>query len=186
MDRFAFGVEFRPTPEDFAEYAHSQGVEPKIISFILSHPEFLFTADPPTSRKFASPRSWFELSRALKEGFPKEVAVGVVGEEAGSRFIDAWPILGMSASDLMRRKPKTTKDQVVIASALARYEPDDKILRFVEDALHRDAQFCYFKSLYIFHRSAMVKLLRSRHPLVDEVAKEILSILEGKDETEEE
>jgi len=182
MDRFDFGLEFRPTPEDFAEYAHSQGVDSKVIAFVLSHPEYLFTSEPPTSRKFASPRSWFSLSRALQRGFPKDVAIGVVGEEAGSRFIDAWPILGLGPKDLLRHKPQSAKDQVVIASALARYTPDEEILAFVERELHEDAQFCYFKSLYIFHRDAMIKLLREQNRLVTELSRKILDILEGKED----
>lgn len=177
MDRFKLAVHFRPTPEDFAKYARDQGIEPKIISFILSHPDYLFTEEPPTSRKFPSPRSWFALSENLKY-FPIDIAVGVVGEEAGAKIIDAWDLLGVGVKELLKKKLESIKDQVVVSATLARYKPTEEVLDFVHGKLELDAQFCYYKSLAIFRREDFKKLLMKQDPRLLELADEIIRQVE--------
>ena len=174
MDRFDLFVEFTPTLEDFTKYAISQQLDNRIITFLASYgSDYLYTPDPGPSQKFPSPRSWFSLDRALKAGFSIEVAPGVVGVDAGSKIVDAWPFLSQSLDNLLSRDfaDADLKDQVAAAAFLSAYKPTDRILVTVKK-LNPDARACYFKLVLTRFPDQVTFLYRNRHmkEIVDELA----------------
>jgi len=179
MDRFNVAVEYRPTVEDFIRYATAQGVSSKISAFLLSYKEYLYDADPPTSQKFHSPRSWFNLDKVLKAGYDIHVAVGVVGKAAGTKFIDSYPILGKSVNELLRMKPESEKDRVVLAAALSRHKPNPRILDFVAKNLHPEAQMAYVTGSITFHFDAIMQL--AEHPILAKITDELVKKMQGKE-----
>ena len=178
MDRFDIAVEFSPTMEDFIQYASSQNVSSKISAFLLAYPEYLYDPDPPTSQKFPSPRSWFSLHKVLAAGYDIRVAVGVVGINAGTKFIDSYPLLGKSINDLLKTKPESVKDQVVIAAALSRHKPNVKVLDFVAKKLNAEAQMCYVMGEMAFNFDDIYKL--ADHPILSKITDELIKKMEGK------
>ncbi|RLI41407.1 hypothetical protein DRO59_07030 [Candidatus Bathyarchaeota archaeon] len=178
MDRFDVAVEFSPTVEDFIQYATSRNVSSKISAFLLAYPEYLYDPDPSTSQKFHSPRSWFSLHRVLTAGYDIRVAVGVVGINAGTKFVDSYPILGKSINDLLKSKPESVKDQVVIAAALSRHKPNVKVLDFVAKKLNAEAQMCYVMGEMAFNFDEIYKL--ADHPTLSKITDELIKKMEGK------
>jgi len=178
MDRFDIAIEFNPTVEDFIQYATSRNVSSKISAFLIAYPEFLYDPDPPTSQKFHSPRSWFNLHKVLSAGFDLNIAVGVVGVNAGTKFIDSYPILGKCINDLLKSKPESVKDQVVIAAALSRHKPSVKVLDFVAKRLTAEAQMCYVMGEMTFNFDDIYKL--ADHPTLSRMTDELLKKMGGK------
>ena len=178
MDRFDIAIEFNPTVEDFIQYATSRNVSSKISAFLIAYPEFLYDPDPPTSQKFHSPRSWFNLHKVLSAGFDLNIAVGVVGVNAGAKFIDSYPILGKSINDLLKSKPESVKDQVVIAAALSRHKPNVKVLDFVAKRLTAEAQMCYVMGEMTFNFGDIYKL--ADHPTLSKITDGLIKKMEGR------
>ena len=174
MDRFDLFVGYTPTLEDFVKYAISQGLDNRIITFLSSYgTDYLYTPDPGTSQKFPSPRAWFSLDKALKAGFSIEVAPGVVGIDAGSKIVDAWPFLNQSLNDLLSKDftDADLKDQVAAAAFLSSYKPTDRILVTIKK-LTPDARACYFRLVLTRFPDQVKFLYRNRHmkEIVDELA----------------
>lgn len=174
MNRFDLAVEFVPTVDDFSRYAAQHNVERKIIYFLNTYQNFLYTKNPPSSMPFPSPRSWFSLDKNLKAGFGPTVAPGVVGVEAGSRLVDAWPVLDLDEKALLGKKASELKDQVMIASALTKYEPKKAHFKKLSE-FHKEAQLIYFKLQLIYHPEPLVRM--DKDPDVSAIVDQLLEAL---------
>jgi len=178
MDRFDLFIEFIPSHADFTSHAIAQHIDDRIINFIQSYGyEYLFTADPSTSSKFPSPRSWFSLDKALKAGFPIDVATGVVGIDAGARIVDSWNFLSSSLDDILGKNLESMdlKDQVAAAAFLSGYQPTDRILMGVKK-LNPDARACYFRLVLMRHPDKITWLYQNSN--MKEIVNELAAILD--------
>jgi len=96
ISRF-FVLHVNPTVDEWKEWAQINGVEPKVIDFVASYPEFLYTSSPLSLRVELrpSPRSWYKLSNVLRLLSKDEIdkygyilASAIVGAEAAKAFVE--------------------------------------------------------------------------------------------------
>ncbi|HBT40043.1 MAG: MoxR family ATPase [Pseudothermotoga sp.] len=96
ISRF-FVLHVNPTVDEWKEWAQINGVDPKVIDFIASYPEFLYTSSPLSLRVELrpSPRSWYKLSNVLRllskneiEKYAYILASAIVGAEAAKAFVE--------------------------------------------------------------------------------------------------
>jgi len=62
-----FHVQLRANPEQWLEWAYSEGLHSWITDYIEQRPDHLFSEPPKTEEPYSTPRSWHMLSDALKE-----------------------------------------------------------------------------------------------------------------------
>lgn len=62
-----FHVQLVANPEQWIEWAYTEGVHPWVIDYITQRPDHLFSEPPKTEEPYSTPRSWHMLSDALKE-----------------------------------------------------------------------------------------------------------------------
>lgn len=90
--RFSTIIELVPSLEDWCEWAISNAVDPRIISFLRSNPDYLLKPAPTLEIvNSPCPRTWANLSAWLKGGVDKDlraaVYAGAVGAEAAELFM---------------------------------------------------------------------------------------------------
>lgn len=77
---------------EWRSWAFKSGVDPRIIAYIDSKNEHLFSFDPASNAKsFATPRSWEAVSKILKSGIDESLLLGsiagAVGREIAVSFL---------------------------------------------------------------------------------------------------
>lgn len=92
-----FKIKIEPSFQEWKEFAVMAGVNPSIIAFLQSKPNFFFEEEQ-ISRPWCSPRSWTRLSKmmdsfsSLKEPLFLELVEGHVGPDAASEFTSFYRI----------------------------------------------------------------------------------------------
>lgn len=63
-------VELKPTARDWLAWAYREGIHERILQYIETRPDHLFTVPPKTEETFTSPRAWHILSDAMRSYGP--------------------------------------------------------------------------------------------------------------------
>ncbi|MBM7560399.1 AAA family ATPase [Marinitoga litoralis] len=96
MSRF-FHLSLNPDVNEWIDWAKNESVSDEVISFIKEYPEFISSGKSVSFRLDLkpSPRSWYKLSRVLKNLNEDEIkeyayilASGIVGPEAARTFVN--------------------------------------------------------------------------------------------------
>lgn len=161
MSRFDIAIHFEPEPERFINWGFESGrIDERVLAFIKANPDLLYTPDPPTTKMYPCPRAWEKLSKVLKATDNPNFATGIVGEEAGAKFIDFWPLLAMKPEEILARDPEnlTFSERVaaiyvianpLIADDLVRGVQTERLTKTLEwvDKLDPDFAFLFFRIL---------------------------------------
>ncbi len=125
-------LEVEPNLDDWVDWAHGRGVDPRLIGFLRFRPDLLFDFDPaqaPTA--FPSPRTWEFADRALaKFGDDRDLLTaalqGCVGPAAGVEaaayleHLDRLPDIDAIADGTSDAVPDGIDLQYAVAAALVR------------------------------------------------------------------
>jgi len=181
MDRFDIGIELEPTVDDWVVWARAHQIQPRIVSFLLAEPGKLYTADPPPSQKFASPRSWARLDRLMKrQGFGIDIAPGVVGPDAGAAIQNMWPLLSRPLEELLEMDCATAADEVILASALTQWDPTERILRRVLQ-LHPEPQLLYCRTVFRRMKWKEIEHFLEKVPAIESVLENLIDVIGEED-----
>jgi hypothetical protein len=125
-------LEVEPNLDDWVDWAHGRGVDPRLIGFLRFRPDLLFDFDPAqTPTAFPSPRTWEFSDRALAK-FGDDRALlsaalqGCVGPAAGIEaaayieHLDRLPDIDAIANGTSDEVPEGIDLQYAVAAALVR------------------------------------------------------------------
>jgi len=119
--------------DDWVRWAHTQGVDPRLIGFLRFRPDLLFAFDPSRQMAaFPTPRSWSYADRALRKfaDMPALLDEGLqagVGTAAGLalraylRHVDHLPDPARVLAGEIDRAPDAVELQYALATALVRH-----------------------------------------------------------------
>jgi len=127
MSRFDLAIKYEPTIDTFLNWAlKSPRFDTRVLAFLKSNPDLLYTSDPPTSEMFPCPRTWEYVSREISATNKPDKVTGIVGERAGAIFQEFWALLDRDPEEILRQDPNFMEAQELVASAfiLARYFVD--------------------------------------------------------------
>lgn len=105
-------------PKDWIDWAESNNVDQRILSFLRFRPELVMKFDPNTDDfTFACPRTWTKLSNIIKPiptselfGYRKKIINGTVSSGAGNEFVSFLKIYGeLPTIDEIIGNPTTAK-----------------------------------------------------------------------------
>ena len=164
-NRFAHLV-YEVHNDDWLDWAIKSGIETEIISFIRfrplmlnefearnnSHEEIERVKRLKDANSFATPRSWFFLSRSLAQGISKEVEYDVinsmVGEQAAAEFMGFLRYYrDLPNLDLVLMNPTQAKvptepaTLIALATGLATKATKDNMERVVKYALRMPSEY---------------------------------------------
>lgn len=131
-NRFAH-YELEADLDDWVTWAHTHGVDERLIAFLRFRPDLLFDFDPARYMvAFPSPRSWEFADRALKKFAPQPELLGealkaCVGPAAGLAcrayldHIDKLPDVAAIAAGAQTDVPRSVELQYAVSAALVRH-----------------------------------------------------------------
>ena len=125
-------LEVEPNLDDWVDWAHGRGVDPRLVGFLRFRPDLLFDFDPAqTPTAFPSPRTWEFADRALTK-FGDDRALlsaalqGCVGPAAGIEaaayieHLERLPDIDAIANGTSDAVPEGIDLQYAVAAALVR------------------------------------------------------------------
>ncbi|RLB74483.1 MAG: hypothetical protein DRH06_09605 [Deltaproteobacteria bacterium] len=180
MSRFDLAIKYEPTIDVFLDWAlKSPRFDTRVLAFLKSNPDFLYTNDPPTSEMFPCPRTWEYVSREISATNKPDKVPGIVGERAGRIFQEFWTLLDRNPEDILSQSPDSLEPQELVAAAfiLARYyvekwgneKKESQILKFVHK-FPKDILFLFARTVTAKLSMKFIRKLQNKaeyRPIVD-------------------
>jgi len=166
MGRIETMLKYEPSIATFTDWAMKQfdRFDTRVISFLKTNPDLLYTEDPAPTTKYASPRNWEHLSKNVKKLNSPKYATGIVGESAGSLFEDYWDYLNEKPENILKSTPKDGKEHVIYSIILGEEyvrtkdeKLKDQILLYVQEKVSPDAALLFSRHVASYDITSFVK-----------------------------
>lgn len=181
-----------PTVEEWSQWAAEEGIDPRIIAFLLWRKDYLFTYTPDMSEEIFAmpcPRTWEFVSKSIKGlkdlSLVRDLTGSLVGEGVANEFV-AWIQLSESydIEEIFKKKKVTVPKKVDVLYSLL-----SAIVGHYNDAPAQEKANALFDLAFQFEREhtlTMLSMVAKRDKeffkkvdpsKMDEKAEEIITLL---------
>lgn len=161
ISRFAnFYVELNH--KDWIEWAISNGIDSRVISFLSFKPSLLYTFNPNATEPYASPRTWEMVSKVLKNSDDLVLLSSLIGDGVANEF--------KVYQDLFKQLPSIeqiveTPDTYQVPSKLSiQWATVTMCTEFIHE--HLDELITYLKRFPLELQVVALKLIKVRNPMM--------------------
>jgi len=173
VSRLHILLEYKPNAKSLKPFLFESGrFDPRIASFLMSFPSYIYTEDPPVTEPYPNPRSWEKLSQIVSHNDKLvSLAPGVVGHAAGSRLIEYWRIFAKSLESLLKVDLKTAEPHEKFGTVVAlayhfvsqlNKKVSPNLQNYIENQISADHELAYIFLLVVFNMVQQDQTLKKK------------------------